>query len=157
MTGAPGLFLAAMVGDPALTSRALAIRLRPLPARTRVPMAKRRSPAEEFLKELEEMVEEAIAELPNPDLPKEEDRMKKALMARIVRMGSGEFRAGMRDLVDQIWNDLTKKRQGGRISSGGPRSKKKKAKPEPRSRKKSKKSGRALEGRHRRPARTRLR
>ena len=83
-------------------------------------MAKRRSASEMFLDQLNEMVEEAMAKS-NPHLPEEADRIKRALVAKVVRMGSDETRAEMRELIDQIWNDLEKKRQGGRVSSGGPR------------------------------------
>ena len=42
-------------------------------------------------------------------------------MAKVVRMGSDETRAEMRDLIDQIWTDLEKKHEGRRVNSSGPR------------------------------------
>ena len=46
------------------------------------------------------MVEEAMAKSANPHLPREEERTKKALTARIVLLGSDEMRAAMRGLIE---------------------------------------------------------
>ena len=75
-----------------------------------------------ILKEIEEMVEEAMTKSANPHLPREEERTNKALTARIVLLGSNEMRAAMRGLIDIAWNKLAKKQQGelaaGRSAAG---------------------------------------
>ena len=100
-------------------------------------MAKRSSSNpfyEEILKEIDEMVEEAMAKSANPHVPREEEQIKKSLVTRIVRLGSDDMRAAMRGLIDIAWNKQAKKQQGGLVSSGGPRpakARKKKAKARP--------------------------
>ena len=78
---------------------------------------------EMILKEIEEMVEEAMTKSANPHLPKEEERIKKALTARIVLLGSNEMRAAMRGLIETAWNKLATKQQGELQLGAAPRAK----------------------------------
>ena len=104
-----------------LTPCAPAIRLRSFPVEEVVHIAKRRSDSEIF-DDLKELVAEEIAKSPNPHLPEEEDRMKKAFMAKAAaRMGSDEIRALMRIVFNHVWDELEEKLRGKRISSSGPR------------------------------------